>query len=196
MWRRFIIGGVVAGSTGFGIVWIFVWYPHSAAIAEVQQLQAKMADPNIKDADRQTLRDQMRTKMEALSPDARRQVFEVGREAMEKRFETHVNQLLAMAPAERNKALDADIDQMDKRAAEFAKRQQANTSSQKGDVKKGNRPTAITDDQKISRLRSRLDRGTPQTRQCVLNIRGSSTIAASSAACRRFNKDCHASDGN
>jgi hypothetical protein len=163
MWKRVIVIGTILGALLLATAWLLGWFSGNPAIAEVQQLQQKMADPNLKDAARQAMRDQMRTKMEALSPDARRTVFEAGREAFEKRFESHVDQLLAMSAAERNKALDKDIDQMEKRAADFAKLQADGKAPPPGG-KKGNRTAAVTDEQRLSRLRSRLDRGTPASR--------------------------------
>ncbi len=68
----------------------------------------------MKDADRQALMQQMRDKMQALSPDARRAAFENGQQMFEKRELEHIKQILAMSPADRNKALDADIDRMEK----------------------------------------------------------------------------------
>ncbi len=169
MWKRVIVIGTMLSALLLAAAWLLGWFSSNPAIAEVQQLQQKMADPNLKDADRQALREQMRAKMESLSPDARRAVFEAGREVFEKRFESHVDQILTMSPAERNKALDADIDQMDKRAADFAKRQQAAGAGGKAPPgaqnggKKGNRQPAVNDEQRLSRLRSRLDRGTPES---------------------------------
>jgi hypothetical protein len=163
MRKRVIVIGTILGALLLAAAWLLGWFSGNPAIAEVQQLQQKMADPNLKDADRQALRDQMRAKIEALSADARRAVFEAGREAFEKRFGSHVNQLLAMSAAERNKALDKDIDQMEKRAADFAKSQADGKAPPPGG-KKGNRTAAVTDEQRLSRLRSRLDRGTPESR--------------------------------
>ncbi len=172
MKKRLIVGVTLIGTLLFA-AWLLGWFSSNAAIAEVQQLREKMAEPGLSDADRQTLREQMRTKLESLSPDARRAVFEAGRQAMERRFESHIDEILAMSPTDRNKALDADIDRMQKIAADIAKRQQAAGTAGAGAKsgaedgkggKKGNRPAAVTDDQKVSRLRGRLDRSTPESR--------------------------------
>ena len=101
--KRIVIGAVVVGVTSLFAAWLFGWFSGNPALAEVQQLQAKMADPSLKDADRQALVQQMRDKMQALSPDARRAAFENGQQMFEKRELEHIKQILAMSPADRNK---------------------------------------------------------------------------------------------
>src|SRR5262249_587293 len=150
--------------------WLFGWFSGNPALAEVQQLQAKMADPNLKDADRQALMQQMRDKMQALSPDARRAAFENGQQMVETREVEHIKQILAMSPAARNKALEGDIDGMEKmgaqRDAANASGAQAGTNGQNGPGgQRGRGPRGnLTDDQRVDRLRNRLDRSTPEVR--------------------------------
>ncbi len=45
--KRIVIGAVVVGVTSLFAAWLFGWFGSDAALAEVQQLQAKMADPNL-----------------------------------------------------------------------------------------------------------------------------------------------------
>jgi hypothetical protein len=173
-WKKILIGVTVTAVTLFGAGWLFGWFSNSAAIAEVQQLQAKAADPNLSDTDRRTLFEQMRTKMDALPDSARREVREAGRQVFEQRMEARISEILAMPPAQRIKALDADIDQAEKRRAEWAKRAQANASQtgakggqpgangQKGGGQR--RPVAVNDSQRVDRLKNRLDRSSPESR--------------------------------
>jgi hypothetical protein len=168
--KRIVIGAVVVGLTSLFTAWLFGWFSGDPALAEVQQLQAKMADPNLKDADRQALMRQMRDKMQALSADARRAAFENGQQMFEKRELEHIKQILAMSPADRNKALDADIDRMEKmraqRDAASANGAQAGANGQNGPgAQRGRGPRGnMTDDQRVDRLRNRLDRSTPEMR--------------------------------
>jgi hypothetical protein len=160
MRKRIIISTIVLIVTGVGAAWVFGWFRGDQIPAEIHQMQAKLADPNLKDADRQSMMQQMRSKMESLSPDARRAVWDGNREMFEKRMSSHVGQLLAMSLADRNKALDADIDRMEKARAQM---QNAQSSQQKGPPRQA-RTTNLSDDQRVDRLRNRLDRSTPEMR--------------------------------
>jgi hypothetical protein len=167
-WKKVAIWLTVITITIFGAGWLFGWFSNNAAIAEVQQLQEKAADPKLSDADRRALWDQMRSKMDALPESARREVREAGRQVFEARAEAHMTEILAMSKAQQVKAIDADIDAMEKRRAEFEKRMQANggqptANGQKGNGTKG-RPVATNDSQRVDRLKNRLDRSTPESR--------------------------------
>src|SRR3954452_16835542 len=120
-WKKISIWLTVVCVVVFGAGWLFGWFSNSAAIAEVQQLQLKAADPNLSETDRRALYEQMRAKMDALPDSARREVREAGRQVFEQRMEAHMDEVLAMPLAQRNKALDADIDQAERRRAEFEK---------------------------------------------------------------------------
>jgi hypothetical protein len=169
-WKKVFIWLTVVVITIFGAGWLFGWFSNNAAIAEVRQLQEKAADPKLTDADRRALFDQMRAKMDALPESARREVREAGRQVFEARAEAHMTEILAMSKAQQVKAIDADIDAMEKRRAEFEKRMQANggqpnanANGQKGNGTKG-RPAATNDSQRVDRLKNRLDRSTPESR--------------------------------
>jgi hypothetical protein len=160
--RRIIIGLVVASVTGLSAAWLFGWFSADPALAEVKQLQSQLADPSLKDDARRALFEQMRAKMDALSDDARRAVRDDMRQAFEQRAETHMKEVLAMSSADQAKALDADIDRMEKMRAQMQANAKAN-GGQNGQ-RQGNRGQTPTDDQRISRLRNRLDRSTPEMR--------------------------------
>jgi hypothetical protein len=160
--RVFIIGAIVVliGLTG---AWLLGWFSGNRALAEVQQMQTKLADPNLKDDERRAMMERMRAKMASLSADARRTVFDGMRQAFERRSEQHIDQILAMSPADRNKALDADIDRMEKmRAQAEANAKAAANDSKKGPPGRGRGNPS--DDQRVDRLRNRLDRSSPEMR--------------------------------
>ena len=55
MWKRWVILGavMVTAAGSIPVWWRFGWFSSGAAVAEVQQLQEQMADPALKEADRQ-----------------------------------------------------------------------------------------------------------------------------------------------
>src|SRR5690242_11078500 len=169
--RSLIIGSIVA-ILALGGAWLLGCFSGNRALAEVQQMQTKLADPNMKDDERRAVMEQMRTKMNSLSPDARRTDFDGMRQTFERRNEQHIDQILARSPADRNKALDADIDRMEKARAQMeanaksAATAQANgqNDSKKGPPGQGRRGGNPSDDQRVDRLRNRLDRSTPEMR--------------------------------
>jgi hypothetical protein len=144
--------------------WLFGWFSEDPAIAEVRQMQAQLGDTNMKDTDRRALMDQIRTKMESFSPDVRRGLWENNRQAFENRMNKHVGDLLAMSKADRNKALDADIERMQKRQAEAQANAQNNQGANANNQRQGNRGQAQSDDQRVDRMKNRLDRSSPQSR--------------------------------
>ncbi len=144
--------------------WLFGWFSEDPAIAEVRQMQAKLGDTTMKDTDRRTLMDQIRTKMDSFSPDVRRNLWENNRQAFEQRMDKHVSDLLAMSKADRNKALDADIDRMQKRQADAKANAQNNQGANANNQQQRNRGQAQSDDQRVDRMKNRLDRSSPQSR--------------------------------
>jgi hypothetical protein len=144
--------------------WLFGWFSENPAVAEVRQMQAKLADPNLKDADRRAMMDQIRSKMDLLSSDVRRGLWEENRQVFEKRMDKHVDDLLAMSKADRNKALDADIDRMQKMRAEAQANAQNNQGANANNQRQGNRGQALSDDQRMDRMKNRLDRSSPESR--------------------------------
>jgi len=172
MFKRVLIIGSIVGIIGLTGAWLLGWFSGNRALAEVQQMQTKLADPNLKDDERRAITDEMRAKMSSLSPDARRTAFEGMRTAFERRNEQHIDQILAMSPPERNKALDADIDRMEKMRAQAEANAKAAANAQassqndskKGPPGQGRRGGNPSDDQRVDRLRNRLDRGTPEMR--------------------------------
>ena len=162
--KKSAIGITILAITGLTAAWLFGWFSENPAVAEVRQMQAKLADPNLKDTDRRAMMDQIRSKMESLSPDVRRGLWEENRQVFEKRMDKHVDDLLAMSKADRNKALDADIDRMQKMRAEAQANAQNNQGANANNQRQGNRGQALSDDQRMDRMKNRLDRSSPESR--------------------------------
>lgn len=144
--------------------WLFGWFSEDPAVAEVRDMQAKLADPNLKPDDRRAMFQNIRSKMESLSPAVRQELWENNRQAFEKRMQQHVNELLAMSAKDRAKALDADIDRMQKMQAQRQADAQNNPNAQNGGQRQGNRGQSLSDDQRMERQRNRLERTTPEMR--------------------------------
>ena len=117
--KKISISAVVLTAIVLTAGWLFGWFSPNPAIGEVKQLQSQLADPNLKPDARMVLFQQIRTKMDSLSESARRSVWEGGRQEFQKRMEQHVDELLAMNTKDRNKALDDDIDRMEKMRAQM-----------------------------------------------------------------------------
>lgn len=168
--KKIAIGGSVFAVIVLIAGWLFGWFSPDPALAEVKQLQAQLADPNLKDDARRALFQQMRTKMDALSADQRRGIWDQNRQEFEKRMDKHIDELLAMAAKDRNKALDEDIDRMQKRAQQRQANAQnsngnGNGGQQAGQGRQGgNRGQALSDDQRLSRMKNRLNNSTPESR--------------------------------
>lgn len=176
--KRIVISLLVLIILGLGSAWAMGWFSSSSRIVtEVQQLQAKLADPATKDAERRALWREMREKMDGLSPEAREQAMDAGRERFEQRMNDHIKEVLAMSKADQIKALDADIDRIrrfeqmrqDREATAGQGPQGANTQGQNRSNRQrgGYRPDA----DRITQLKNRLDRTTPQVRAMRLQYR-------------------------
>jgi hypothetical protein len=166
--KKIAIGGTVFVAIVLVAGWLFGWFSPDPALAEVRQLQAQLADPNLKDDARRALFQQMRTKMDSLSSDQRRGIWDQNRQEFEKRMDKHIDDLLAMSGKDRAKALDEDIDRMQKRAQERqANAQNGNANGGQGGQGgqgRGNRGQAQSDDQRLSRMKNRLNNSTPDSR--------------------------------
>ena len=152
------------------------------AVAAVQQLQDKLADPATKDAERRVLRAKCARKWTRLAPEAREQAWEAGRERFEKRMNDHIKEVLAMSKADQTKALDADIDRI-QRFEQMRQSRDANsaTSSPQAGGSNNNRQNNNranrqrtgyrSDSDRITQQKNRLDRSTPQVRAMRLQYR-------------------------
>lgn len=171
--KKISISAAVLAAIVLTAGWLFGWFSPNPAIGEVKQLQSQLADPNLKPDARMALFQQIRTKMDSLSESARQRIWEDGRQEFQKRMEQHVDDLMAMAPADRTKALDADIDRMEKMRAQmqdFAKNN-PNAGGPPGGAPGGGPPpwmggrgTTPTDEQRLQRMKNGLNFATPGMR--------------------------------
>lgn len=170
--KKISISAVVLAAIVLTAGWLFGWFSPNPAIGEVKQLQSQLADPNLKPDARMALFQQIRTKMDSLSESARQRVWADGRQEFQKRMEQHVDELLGMNTKDRNKALDDDIDRMEKMRAQmqdFAKNN-PNAGPPGGPPgggppwMGGNRGAAPTDEQRLARMKNGLNFTTPEMR--------------------------------
>lgn len=169
--KKIAIAGAVFTAIVLVAGWLFGWFSPDPALAEVKQLQAQLADPNLKDDARRALFQQMRTKMDSLSADQRRGIWDQNRQEFEKRMDKHIDDLLAMSGKDRAKALDEDIDRMQKRAQQRQQNAQNGNGNgngppggQQAGQGRGNRGQTPSDEQRLSRMKNRLNNGTPESR--------------------------------
>ena len=169
--KRIVIGLLVLILMLIGGAWAMGFFKSTdRAVAELTQLQNKLAEPGLKDEERRALWREMREKMDALPPDAREQTWDGARDRFEKRMNDRMKEVLAMSKADQQKALDADIDRMQR----FEQMRQANQtaaadSGKAGNNQQGNRANRQrggyrSDSDRITQQKNRLDRSTPQVR--------------------------------
>lgn len=168
MWKRIVSGIIAITATILLFAWWFGWLGEGRALAEVQALQDKLASPNLTDADFRATMDQVRGLMVNLSDSARRSAWESGRGVFEKRELSRIKRILTLTGQERTKALDDEINRSERRRSERQLRANQAQNGSKGGGQSGQRGPrsrgSQTDEQRISRLKSRLDHSTPEQR--------------------------------
>ncbi len=181
--KRIVIGLLVLLILGLGSAWAMGWFTSTdRAVAAVRQLQDKLADPATKDAERRVLWREMREKMDALAPEAREQAWEAGRERFEQRMNDHIKEVLAMSKADQTKALDADIDRIqrfeqmrqsrDTNSATGSPQASGSNNNRQNNNRANRQRTGYrSDSDRITQQKNRLDRSTPQVRAMRLQYR-------------------------
>ncbi|MCC7084085.1 MAG: hypothetical protein IT427_03650 [Pirellulales bacterium] len=169
MWKQRTIGGVAAAAVILILVWWFGWLGEDPALAEVEALQVKLTDPNLAEAESRALMDQLRSKMATLTDDTRRAAWQSGRAMFEQREMSRIDRLLTLQGQEQTKALDDEINRMERRRAEWQQRAaQGQAGGQRGDQTRGQGGLrsrgSQSDEQRIARLRNRLDHSMPEQR--------------------------------
>ncbi len=129
--KRIAIALLVLIILCLGGAWALGWFKSTdRAVTDVVQLQNKLADPNLKDTERRALWREMREKMDGLPADAREQTWEAGRQRFEQRMNQHIKEVLSMSRADQIKALDADIDRIERFEKMRQEREAAQSSNQ------------------------------------------------------------------
>jgi hypothetical protein len=96
---------------GLGVAWAAGLFSSDPRIAEIEDLQAKMADPSLSEKDRRAVMGEMFQKMGALPEDMRVKVFQSGPPtAMMEGQVKHIGEVLAMPPDKQIAELDREID--------------------------------------------------------------------------------------
>lgn len=172
MRKRIIKGSIITAAIALVLAWWLGWFHEDPALAEVKAMQAQLENPDLSEADFRTAMGQLREKMESLSEGSRRAAWENGRQVFERREMTKIGRILAMPPQQRTKALDDEINSMERRRAQWQQRaNQAQASNRPGGNQRpgsgtgqSRRGAFQSDEQRISRLKNRLDRSTPERR--------------------------------
>jgi hypothetical protein len=136
-----------------------------AATEKFQNLSADQKKPYI-DAMEKLDWDARRKAVETLPEDQRREAFgNIMQAAMTQRVESYFS---IQDPAARKKYLDEQIDEMEKRRAQFANMRPPGSvggERPQGDRPEGNRPPGGNRPDAATRQKSRLERTSPETRQ-------------------------------
>jgi hypothetical protein len=169
MRKRIIKSVIVIGAIVLVLMWWLGWFSEDPALAEVKAMQAQLENPNLNENDFRSMMGQLREKMESLSEGSRRAAWENGRQIFERREMSKMGRILAMNPQQRAKAIDDEINGMERRRAQWEQRaaQAQNSNNRPRDGQRGGgagRRGFQTDEQRVSRLKNRLDRSTPEQR--------------------------------
>lgn len=175
--RKRIISVLVVIATIVLLAWWFGWIGGDRALAEVKALQDELANPNMSDADFRAKMDQVRGLMVSLPESSRRAAWANGRDVFERREQSRINRILGLKGQERTKALDEEINREERRRKEWQQRQNQAQASAQQSGQSGQRGQAgqrgqggprnrggQSDEQRISRLRNRLDHSSPEQR--------------------------------
>jgi hypothetical protein len=169
MRKRIIKSAIIIAAIALVLAWWLGWFSEDPALAEVKVIQAQLENPNLSEADVRTAMGQLREKLESLSEGSRRAAWENGRQVFERREMLKIGRILAMNPQQRAKAIDDEINGMERRRAQWEQRaNQAPASNRPGGGQRGGgagrRGAFQSDEQRVSRLKNRLDRSTPEQR--------------------------------
>jgi len=121
--KRWLGTGIVVLLLVVGAAWGFGYLGGSGEDPAVTSIRKQMNDLREKentltDAQRRAMHDQMRKQINALQPEQRHELFASRHEHFRERMEQRMNEFFALPPAKRTAALDAFINEMEKRRRE------------------------------------------------------------------------------
>ncbi len=120
---RWIVGAVVVLLAGVGIAWAVGVFSTDPRLKEIGNLRAQMEDQNLTDEQRGALFGQLRDKMDALPENLRASMRGNRRGGFDNsRMMKHLNDLFAMSAADRDAALQKEVEDMLRRQQEREKR--------------------------------------------------------------------------
>lgn len=185
MTRSRIIAAIVILTVGFGIFWAVRHSSASAQIAKIKTLETQLASAEkLPEAERRTLREQLRTEFQQLPEADRQQLGRERREVFEKRMQERIHEVLALPKAQRIAAIDKQINEDEKRRKDWEARK--NGKGGKGGAGKGGAGKGgggkdgsgkggggrnMSDQAKMQMRKSRLDNTSPQFRAEMLEYR-------------------------
>lgn len=137
------------------------------AVAELQQMADQAFDDRIPEDQRDQLRDQIRQRIGALTPQQREAFFEASRGQWTMRAEQRMDQFFAMTPAEQQKRLDEMLNRMAQRENRPRGENGGNGAERRG---RGNWAN-MTESQRDERSKRRLDQTSPKMRAQMSEFR-------------------------
>lgn len=151
-----------------GSLWAWWHFRGDPEVARVQALavQLRTETKDLPEDKRRELWGQFGEEIRKLSPDQRQALFADQRQRGEERARQELKNFFALSPADRQKALDRQIDESERRAKERQKRntqRAANGTGQRGGGGSG-RGQNRTAEEKSARRNQMLDRSSPEDR--------------------------------
>lgn len=153
-----------------GSGWFAFGYFSGEDLTALNELREKMRDDSLTPEQRRELGGQMRQEFEKLSPEQRREMWQSREQHQNREMQNHLTQFFALSPDERNKALDKQIDDMEKRRKQREKERAERDNKDRGD--RGDRGNGggggdrgqRTGTDRLSRAKERLNSTTPELR--------------------------------
>ena len=188
MTRSRIIAATVVLAIGFGIFWAVRHTSASAQIEKIKTLETQLASAEkLPEAERRTLREQLRTEFRNLPEADRERLGRERRDGFEKRMQERIHEVLSLPPAQRVAALDKQINEEEKRKKEWEQRSQSGKAGKgkggpgkggagkggpgKGGAGKGGGGRNLNDQAKNQFRKARLDNTSPRSRAEMVEYR-------------------------
>ncbi len=180
-YARWIVGAMVVLLAGVGIAWAVGVFSTDPRLKEIGNLRAQMDDQNLTDEQRGALFGQLRDKMDALPENLRASMRGNRRGGFDNsRMMKHLDDLFAMSAADRDAALQKEVERQLEREKRDQERQATNNaasgtdsgngSNGNGNNKGGGGPggrRTQTDAQKMANSQRRIENQSPQSRAAM-----------------------------
>jgi len=168
--RRVAIATIVMLVIGVGGAWALgMFHRVDPKVAELEQMRTQMfANREMPREERRQQFGEFRQRMDSLSEDQRRQVWESGREQFQQFAAQRMDEFFALSREDQQKRLDEISDRMLERRKE--REQNAQAGNNRGG-NRGQRWQSMTDAQRDAARKQRLDRTTPEMRASFSEFR-------------------------
>jgi hypothetical protein len=174
---RWVVGAVVVLLAGVGIAWAVGVFSTDPRLKEIGDLRAQMEDQNLTDEQRRALFGQFRDKMDALPENLRASMRGNRRGGFDdSRMMKHLSDLFAMSAADRDAALQKEVERQLEREKRDQERQATDNAASGQDSGNGNSKGSgggpggrrtQTDAQRTAGAQRRVENQSPQSRAAM-----------------------------